>query len=187
MLPQRDNVFKHIMQGDKSSFEQFFNEMFPKLYRFANDFVRDKEIAREIAQESFVTLWESLNNLKPDSNLDAYIITICRNKCLNFLKHKNVILHYQDSKNSENAELEILSNLLIETEFEEIDFIVLKDKVQKAIFNLPEQCRKVFELSRFKKKKYSEIASFLNISQKTVEAHISSALKKLRIELKEFL
>jgi len=63
----------------------------------------------------------------------------------------------------------------------------LKLKINETLESLPEKCRQVFELSRYEGKKYKEIAIELNISEKTVEAHISKALKILKENLSEFL
>ena len=68
-----------------------------------------------------------------------------------------------------------------------LEFTELKEKTENAIKNLPEQCRLVFQMSRFEELKNREIAENLGISQKTVEAHLTKALKILRKELKDYL
>lgn len=187
MLPPKSIVLEPLLLEDQRVFEKLFHEFFPGMYHFTITFVHDTEIAKDIVHEAFIKLWETKHNLAPGSNLEAYLITICRNKCLNFLKHKKIMMQYQESKNSEIQEIDLLSGILTQNTINHIDYELLRYKADSAIKNLPVQCRHVFELSRFKKKKYSEIAIDLNISIKTVEAHISLALKKLREELKEFL
>ena len=63
----------------------------------------------------------------------------------------------------------------------------LKEKIDIAVRQLPEHCRIVFEMSRFDELKNREIAGKLGISQKTVEAHLTKALKILRVDLKDYL
>jgi RNA polymerase sigma-70 factor, ECF subfamily len=63
----------------------------------------------------------------------------------------------------------------------------LEEKFRTALSELPEQCRTVFQLSRFEELKYREIASRLSISEKTVENHMGKALKLLRIKLVDFI
>jgi RNA polymerase sigma-70 factor (ECF subfamily) len=76
----------------------------------------------------------------------------------------------------------------MEHEFESAHEIPeLQDKIQKALKNLPAQCRQVFELSRFEELKYREIADQLGISIKTVETHMGKALRVMRLELAEYL
>lgn len=187
MLPQKNNVSKHIIQTDEDVFKELFRRFFPKLYLFSYDFVKDRDIAREITHDSFLKYWENRNNLKPDSNAEAYLTTVCRNKCLNYLKHEKVILKFKEVILEEQIEKGMFSKILTDYSFESVDFEKLLVTIKHSIQNLPDQCRTVFELSRFKKKKYSDIASLLNISPKTVEAHISLALKRLRQDLKDFL
>lgn len=176
-----------VIQGNDIAFKKIFSENFPKLYRFSMSFVKDGEVAREISQETFIRLWESKETLRADTNLEALLFTICRNQCLNFLKHRKVILKYQKVVFEESLELDVLASLLNDTAFQNFDFDLLSKKIQQIIEGLPDQCQTVFKLSRFNRKKYSEIAIQLKISVKTVEAHVSLALKKLRNELKDFL
>ena len=68
-----------------------------------------------------------------------------------------------------------------------LEFDELKDKIDLAIRNLPEHCRVVFEMSRIEDLKNREIAEKLGVTQKTVEAHLTKALKILRNELKDYL
>lgn len=187
MLDQNEDLKKHTFLRNRENFGELFRELFPKLYHFSYDIVKDKEIASDIVHESFIRLWESGNNLKPDSNIEAVLITICRNQCLNFLKHKKVILRFQENAKAALTEVGLMSGVLNNSSLDRIDYILLQEKLSGSIRNLPEQCRKVFELSRFKRKKYSEIGEILKISVKTVEAHMSLALKRLREDLKDFL
>jgi RNA polymerase sigma-70 factor (ECF subfamily) len=68
-----------------------------------------------------------------------------------------------------------------------IEAAELESKIWQIINALPEKCREIFILNRFENKKYSEIASHLNISVKTVETQMSKALKSLRENLKDYI
>ena len=68
-----------------------------------------------------------------------------------------------------------------------LDCNELKEKIDIAIQHLPEHCRIVFEMSRYEDLKNREIAEKLGVTQKTVEAHLTKALKILRNDLKEYL
>lgn len=187
MIRKQEGIIEQLVKGDKSTFEKIFYEYFPRLYRFAFDFVKDRDIARELTHETFVKLWESRANLASDSNLNALLYTICHRQCLNFLKHKKVLLKFQEIHQDESVDFNAPAEIITDHNFDKLDFEYLKKITYQSIQNLPEQCRLVFELSRFKNMKYSEIASALHISAKTVEAHITLALKRLREDLKDFL
>ena len=163
---------------NKVLFEQLFKTHYVALCHFANQLVQDMDSARDIAQKVFIKLWENRETIDPQRSVQSYLYTSVRNRCLN---------HIRDRKKyrSQVLDLEIMD---IEITFEE-DKTGLEDlekKIAEALSALPEKCRQVFEMSRFQELKYKDIAAQLDISEKTVEAHMSRALKTLREELKEY-
>jgi RNA polymerase sigma-70 factor (ECF subfamily) len=103
-----------------------------------------------------------------------------RNACLNTIKHEKVKKLYADQEKLAGEPIhEAVSEGLLTTE--------LETRILNAIQVLPEQCRLVFQLSRFEELKYQEIADQLSISVKTVENHMGKALKIMREELKDYL
>lgn len=164
---------------DKALFEQLFKAHFAPLCNYAVQYVQDADSAKDIAQKVFINLWESRDSIDPQKSVQSYLYTSVRNRCLNYIRdHKKY--------RSQVLDLEIDN---IEIAFEEDDpqeYSDLEAKVAQALQALPEKCRQVFELSRFKEMKYKEIALELDISEKTVEAHMSRALKTLREVLKDY-
>lgn len=184
---QEKELIQGIINGDHKAFEIIFKEYFSKLYRFSYDFVNDHDVAREIAQDSFVKLWEIKSGIRKDSKIDSLLFTICRNHCLNFIKHLKIVHQYKQTQQSDFLDMEYKVETISSIRVDKIDFQLLEKQIEESIGKLPEQCRKVFVMSRYYEMKYSEIAEQMNISVKTVEAHISQALKRLREELKDFL
>jgi len=176
----------------KSSELEFFNELYAKnragFVRFANSYVRDMSLAEDIATEGFVTYWENRHSIPEGSNIQAYIITIIKNKCLNYLMHSEVKSKTL-SKMQDNAQWEL--NLRISTleacDPESLFSTEIKEIINKTLAQLPEKTFEVFSMSRYKNKSHKEIAQILNISTKGVEFHISKALNKLRESLKDYL
>jgi RNA polymerase sigma-70 factor (ECF subfamily) len=103
-----------------------------------------------------------------------------RNTCLNVIKHEKV---KQLHAKHEMAHGETIQESVHET----ITSSELESKISEAMMQLPEQCRIVFQLSRFEGLKYAEIADQLEISVKTVENQVGKALKIMRDNLKEYL
>ena len=161
---------------DLNTFEQLFRELFKPLCNFSRKYVGDLEEAKSLVHEVFVVVWEKFDTLPPDCNYRSYLYTAVRNKCLNHIRDRKK--HVMLDSIPDHAAMEVNTSLETSELGQEIEF---------GIQALPEKCREVFELSRMEGLKYDQIASKLNISVKTVEAHMSKALTMLRIHLKEFM
>jgi RNA polymerase sigma-70 factor (ECF subfamily) len=164
---------------DRKQFETLFNLHFQFLCNYARQYVEDMDTAQEITQKVFIALWEKREEIDLQKSVKAYLFRSVRNRCLNYLR---------DHKKYQSRLLDLDCGDF-EFPFEEDHFAVedLKSKIDAALETLPEKCRRVFEMSRYQDLKYKDIAQELDISQKTVEAHMSKALKTLREYLKHFL
>lgn len=169
-----------IKQGDRQAFSELFDVHYSYLCKVAFTFLNDFDDSEEIVQGSFIKLWENREKIDADQDLKYYLIRIVKNESLNHLKHIKVKLKYADyyEKNSDVLTPDG-SDTLIQEE--------LNDKINEIINELPDQCRKIFEMSRFKGLKYKEIAKELSLAEKTVEQQISKALKRLRTGLTNYL
>lgn len=173
-------VLNTLKEGNESAFEMVFRTYYRPLCQYAYSFLNDRDEAEEVVQSAFINVWDKREQVEIQTSLKAYLYRIVRNSCLNVIKHEKVkqqhaahqLAHGQSSH--ENA-----SQAVIHSELEE--------KIAEAMKALPEQCRLVFQLSRFEELKYSEIAEQLNISVKTVENQIGKALKIMREQLKDYL
>lgn len=172
--------FSAVRSGDKNAFEMMFKSYYQPLCRYANTFVNDPEEAEEIVQGSFINIWEKRQAIDINTSVKAYLYRAIRNACLNTLKHEKVKHLY--------AQNEVHTG---ERYFEASDESTLRDelenRIRKAIQVLPEQCRVIFQLSRFEELKYQEIADQLNLSVKTVENQMGKALKIMREQLRDYL
>jgi len=156
-------------------FEALFKAHFEGLCRYALPYVQDLDTAKEIVQKVFVSLWERREKMDLNQPIKAYLYRAVRSRCLN---------HIRDHQKfrSRVLDLEVLATDLEEEPGAE-DQEQLKQDIEQAMSELPEKCRKVFEMSRFQGMKYKEIAEELEVSVKTVEAHISRAMRILRERL----
>ena len=163
-----------------TEFEDLFRTHYAELCGFANKFLRDIEAAEEIVQSVFVKFWESKEETNIQSSPKSYLFTAVKNTCLNQLKHFKI---KEDYKQHNQREID-LENLQQHSDLETNE---VESKIHAAIDALPEGRKKIFILSRFEGLKYQEIANKLNISIKTVENQMGSALKQLKVDLAEFL
>lgn len=167
---------------DKAAFEIFFKENFSGLCAYCQyRFGFDADLAKEAVHSGFIKLWENKDTLSPDLSVKAYLYAIVTNISYDMLRHDKV------KQKHEKHVLENAASFFIKNDFDNAEFKELKSNVDKAISDLPDQMRKIFELSRYEGLKYAEIASQLGISVKTVETQMSRALVKLRSKLSDYL
>ena len=161
---------------DKRAFEELFRIFFPALMAFAGKFLPDEDDAREVVQKVFVNLWEKREEIDLSISLKSYLFTSVHNRSLNVIR---------DRKKFSSEEVpERVGEWDVSAQLESME---LEEQIRKVIDSLPERCRVIFELNRFDGLKYSEIASQLDISVKTVENQMSKALKILREQLARYL
>jgi len=165
-----------VRNDSMEAFEELYNRYWKSLYSFAYKRVRSKEISEEIVQEFLANLWAGRKTLVIKTSFEGYIYTAVRNLVFNYIAKETrrkayshfVQLFKVDTDNS--------------TE-ETINTRDLQQNIEKGLNNLPEKCRSVFELSRRENKSNKEIALELGISEKTVESHLTKAIKRLRVTL----
>ncbi|HEX6169784.1 MAG TPA: RNA polymerase sigma-70 factor [Chitinophagaceae bacterium] len=169
-----------LAQKDETAFEQVFKTHFKRLHAYAFTILRDEAEAEEIVQQVFFKLWERNENLSLTGSVSAYLYRAVHNESLNYLKHQKV---------RSNHQLHVAYSMKNEVEHPAKKVMAgeLEKKIHTALNELPEQCRTIFQMSRFDELKYREIADKLGISVKTVENQMGKALKLLREKLVDFL
>ena len=173
-------VFIAINQGNELSFEQLFRAFYPRLCAYARTILSDNDEAEEVVQSLFCRLWEQRTTLEVTTSVQAYLFRAVRNASLNQIKKVQI----RDAYKTMNLE-EINQNPEVQPDHATTED--LRQRIEKAIADLPEQCRLIFKMSRFEELKYREIADSLSISVKTVENQMGKALKTLRYKLADFM
>ncbi|MFA5244858.1 MAG: RNA polymerase sigma-70 factor [Pedobacter sp.] len=167
-----------LFEGDGDAFEEIFNRYWLKLYGVAIKRVKYRETAEEIIQDLFTQLWTKRESIQIHTSLAGYLFTSVRYLVLNHIQKEIVRENYKDSFQAVNT---FSHNSTEETVF----LNELIRNIEKEVTYLPPQCRSVFELSRKENKTNREIAEVLGISEKTVEGHLTKAIKHLKVGLSE--
>ncbi len=177
-------LLEQIKDGHQPSFRLLFDSYYRPLHAYACKFVFE-DAAHDIVQDLFSSVWQKRDSLVIKSSLHNYLFTGVRNNCLQWLDKQKVRNKYKQDKCIELAldEVNCFKSQTIQSLLE----IELEEKIEEAITKLPMQCQKVFRMSRIKKMKNDDIAQELDISPKTVEKHLTKALRHMREELKEYL
>ncbi|MFW5707749.1 MAG: RNA polymerase sigma-70 factor [Bacteroidota bacterium] len=162
---------------DETTLRELFDLYYNNLCRFASGYLSDPDTAEEIVQQVFINLWNQREKIDPEKQIKSYLFTSVKNRCLN---------HIRDNRKYRSYYLDVETELEIQVDEKDIFAEAeLEKRLSQALEKLPEKCREVFVLCRFEEMKYKEVADKLNISQKTVEAQMSKALKILREEFKD--
>jgi RNA polymerase sigma-70 factor (ECF subfamily) len=170
------------LQFDDASFEDFFKKHFLSLCAYCQfRFGLDLDMAKEVVHTGFIKLWDARQNLASGVSPKSYLYKIITNNVLDNLKHGKIRQQYA------RFVLQSVPEDAATNSFDDLDVKQLQAEINAAIAELPEQMRKVFEMSRFGGLKYGEIAEQLNISVKTVETQMSRALARLREKLSGWL
>jgi RNA polymerase sigma-70 factor (family 1) len=180
-------IFTKIQQGDEASFKLLFTKYYVRLCTFGNRFIGNMPDTQELVSEVFMHIWENRELLIIASSLKSYLFKMVQNKCLNYIKHKNIENEYIKSVERNF----ISSNGTMATEpvyySDRVIEMELESEIERAIESLPEKCREIFQMSRYDQLKYTDISKKLNLSEKTVERQMGIALFKLREKLKDYL
>lgn len=174
---EEQNLFSSLKAGEERAFEKLFRNYYAPLCYYASKILQDDGAAEEIVQDFFVRLWEKRDEIEIETSLKNYFFRSVKNLCLNQIKHERVKFQHAKSVISEAESTEYNDH------FQEVN---LQKDIEESIAALPEKRREIFRLSREEGLKYREIADKLNISIKTVEAHMGLAIKSLRDKLKKY-
>lgn len=168
---ENEELYRRIKKGDKQAFELLFHKYYAVLCALAEKILRSIEPAKDIVQEVFLKLWTEREQIQIETSVKAFLFQWVKNKCLNYLRHLEVInLHQHESLKTSSIEYEDVDDPEEE----------LLATIYASIQMLSPQCQRVFKLSRFEGLKHKEIAEKLGISVKTVKIHIGKALSQIR-------
>lgn len=168
-----------IVNGDMEAYEAIFTRYYSTLCAYTRLFVRGGETGENIVQDLMLWIWENRQTLHVTDSLSKYLFCAVRNRCLNHINHEMI-------------ERRVLTDIhdRMHEEFESPDFYVveeLQQRIRASVEELPRTYREAFEMNRFQRKTYEEIAARLGVSVKTIDYRIQQSLKILRVKLKDYL
>jgi len=174
MIDSEENdaaLVKSLSKGNILAFNTLFKRYSNRLYRFAHGYLKSDAEAEEIVQEVFTKVWENRSQLKHELSFKSYLFTIAFNVIRKHFRAKAYLSEYFRN--------EVLDDLDLRTT-QDINYNSLKSYLSKIVDSLPERRREIFIKSRFEGLSIEEIAREFDISHKTVENQITTALKYIR-------
>jgi RNA polymerase sigma-70 factor (ECF subfamily) len=170
------NLLSALKNGDVKAFDKLFADYGKRLYYFALGYLKSDEEAEEVVQEVFLRIWRNRKHLNPDLSFKAYLFKIAYHYILELFEHikrKNAYKH------------KIIEESLVFTDEtnERLNYQMLLEKVEMLIEKLPPRQKEILLKRKKEGIPVKEIAQQLGISQKTVENHLTEAIKNLKNEL----
>lgn len=175
-----DELMRLLRLDKLQAFRELYSRYWKKLFDEAYKRLRSKEQAEEVVQELFTNLWTKRQSIQINTTISAYLFSSVAHHVIDIYRKEMVRVKYSQAFKIVNTEADTSTE----------DGIMLKDltyTIEEEISHLPDKCRSVYELSRKEHKTNKEIASYLGISEKTVEQHLTKALKKIRFTLSHYL
>ncbi len=162
-----------IRNGSESALGRLMDLCWPELVRYAARQVGEVELARDIAQEAFIQIWERRRAWKPRGSARAYLYRIVRNLVIDEKRKQGVRRRWVTSQ-------ELSPPSRPSTPADELDATILGEVFETAVASLPDRRREVFELVFMRGLSHGEAAGAMGISAQTVANQMSSALRTVR-------
>lgn len=175
MSASEKNLIRSLKDGDKKALTELYNTFWKPLFIASYNILKNKEVCEEIIQDVFIEIWNRRDDLEIKISLQSYLYACVRYKVFaEFRKNKIIRVELFEDLNTR------FQHATPETK---VMYKELELHIASVVENLPEKCQNVYKLSRNEHLTHKEIAQQLNISTKTVENHITNALKVLRTSL----
>ncbi|MBM6858469.1 RNA polymerase sigma-70 factor [Caecibacteroides pullorum] len=176
-IDERSLVLR-LIDGDEDAFCELYASYKNRLIYFAMRFLKSREYAEDVFQDAFTVIWQGRRFINPDTSFSSYLYTIVRNRVLNQLR---------DLDNQDKLKEQILAQAVDYTEDTKHRIMAddLRHLIACAMQQLTVRQREVFRMSREKQMSHQEIADALGISINTVQEHISTSLRVLRVYLEK--
>lgn len=173
-------LLKAISKDDSGAFSKLFDQYFSTVFQFAGYFIKSEEICKEVSSDVFINLWNNRKKLNEISNFKAYLYKVTKNKALDYLDKLSRQPEF-------SRELPIEIHAFHGSPEEQMLSKELEAAIGQAVNELPERCKLIFLMAREEGLSYHEIADVLAISEKTVNAQMVTAIKKMANALKKYL
>ncbi len=178
MIPIESKILKEFKKGDHSAFEKIFERYSKQLFQFSLSYLKSEEAAEDIVQEVFIKIWNNRSEIKTDTSFQSYLFTITLNSVRKYFN--------QQSRLNELKHDILFDSSGLKPDFDDnSNYQFMLDKLEELIRQMPEKRREVFIKKKIEEKSLKEISEELSISTKTVEYHITEAMRFLKSEFEK--
>jgi RNA polymerase sigma-70 factor, ECF subfamily len=176
MLEQ--DILAALKKGNEKVLDELFTRYYVRLTRYALRRINDPMVAEEVVQDAYIYLWNKRTSIKIQTSLEAYLFKSVANKCINHAKSK---IHMINGLTTDVDAGSKDAVGMIDLEIKE-----LQQLIELTLESLPEQTALIYSFSRSAGLTHAEIAEKLDVSPKTIEYHIGSALRQMKKVLQKY-
>lgn len=180
--PPFDEWCRRLKASDREAYAELFDAMYEPLFRYVRSITGSPEAARDVAQDTFIRLWEVRESLSPDQSLEAYLYRIARNRAYNHERNRRT----RDKKETEVRDQTAAQPAPPARPDDQAGAEQLEDRLWQWIGELTGRQREALVLTRFDGLSHEEAADVMDISPRTVNNHIVRALKHLRGRINDY-
>lgn len=167
-----------LRNDDVKAFDKLFREYGKRLYFFAYGYLKSKEEAEEVVQEVFFRIWRNRKSLKTELSFKAYLFKIAYHHILE-------VFEKAEKRNSYLHELADTSEIVSSETEDQINYSALLERIEELVEQLPQRQKEIFRKRKIEGLPVKAIAEELNISPKTIENHLTQAMKRIKLGLDE--
>lgn len=173
---QEEQLLAALKRGDEKAFALIYNAYVGKSYNFVYALVKDEETAKDIVQDTFIKVYLKRDTISKVSSFSSYLFSMLRNAVLDHFDSESVKHRYLDRLKYSSEDFADLVN-------EDMNASELNERIESALSKMPRQRQHIFRLSRYKGVPNNEIARMFGISKRTVENHLTNALRDIRKDI----
>ena len=175
-----NDVLRQLTEGNEMAFKQIYDCYWLSIYKTVKRYTKSAEVAEDIVQEIFTTLWNNRCGFTEVINLEYYLITMAKNLTYRTLRKMAFEESVKSNWSAENLkEEDCVENLMIDQEYDHL--------IKQAVRLLPKQQKQIFHLAKVEGLSHKAIAVQLKISHLTVKTHMAKALRSIRHYLQPHL
>ena len=168
-----DEVLRQLTEGNEFAFKQIYDRFWLSIYKTVKRYTKSPEVAEDIVQEIFTTLWNNRSNFREVINLEYYLITMAKNLTYKTLRKMAFEKSVKDHWSSEVLQEEnSMNDPILDQQYAQL--------IQRAAGLLPSQQKQIFHMAKVEGLSHKDIAAQLNISHLTVKTHMAKALRSIR-------
>lgn len=174
------DVFSLLKQGNAEAFDEIYNRYWEKLFNYVFHRTASKDVAFEIVQDIFVSLWSRRAGIDLRNSLSGYLFASVRLQIITYIRNSSAREHY----------LRDYIRFVATSDNSNEEAVLMRDlerALQSGIDALPERCREITRMSMIQHLPAEKIAERLKISQRTVENQLALARTRLKISLGDFV